>query len=144
MLALGKSKLFAIADTLSVAIHLALALTLLHAIGLVGIPIAFFLHHILYTVAMLLITRNLIGHAWSKAIFILIASSCALIGLSFLTRQYLPETQAMLIGAFLVMCSSIFSLRGLSLRLGSQHRLIRTVSRFPGVNWLLADKTGKS
>jgi PST family polysaccharide transporter len=140
MLALGKSVLFTISDTLSVAIHLTLAITLLHVIGLVGIPIAFFLHHILYTIAMLLITRSLIGHAWSKAIYSLIATSCALIGLSFLARQYMLEIPALFAGVFLVMCSGIYSLRGLSFRLGSGHRLIRTASRLPGVKWLLGHK----
>jgi PST family polysaccharide transporter len=139
--ALGKSRLFAITDTISILCHLGLSAFLLFKIGLVGIPIAFFIHHILYTLAMTVIANRLIAYSWSKSALLLVAQATALVGISFLIRNSFEEITAFIIGIGLVAITGIFCLRGLMSRLGGDHKIIKLARRIPGMN--LMRKRGK-
>lgn len=132
MVAKGESRSFAVSETLSNLFYLASILGLMHWLGLKGAALAFFVLYFCYTGAVHVISRRLTGFAWSPAAIRLLITSAAMILAGFASQQWVPGNLRYLLGGVLTLSASIFSLRGISSRLGSQHRIIRLACKLPG------------
>ena len=105
--------------------------------GLEGVSGAFFLMYLGYIAAVYLVCRHLIGFAWSAegkriAIVALMALSAV-----FVACRYLPIGTASLVGLGFTIAASIYSLRGLVTRLGTEHRLVQLFLKIPGATALI-------
>jgi len=132
MLARGESRLFLITETMFGLIHAALIWIGLKFFGLMGVAIAFMTLYILYTAAMLAVSRHLTSFTWSRGVkallFILLPASLFV----FLTSLLLPVLPATAIGSVLWLLVGVYCLRQLAMRLGAEHRICRMVAKVPG------------
>jgi len=90
-----------------------------------------------HTVGMRWVGSRLIGFRWSRGVKRLLFLSGLAVATGTAVRLWLPGWQAMAIGGVIAFAGSLASLRGLALRLGDDHVLIRACGRVPGVNRLL-------
>ena len=132
MLARGESRLFLITETMFGLIHAALIWIGLKFFGLMGVAIAFITLYILYTAAMLAVSRYLTSFTWSRGVkvllFILLPASLFV----FLSSLLLPVILATAIGSVVCLLVGAYCLRQLAMRLGVEHRICRMVARVPG------------
>jgi PST family polysaccharide transporter len=125
MLAAGKSRWFVISETGAGLLHLAAVWFGLALWGLTGTGIAFCVLYVVYTCAMVVVSRSLTGFAWSKRTTRLILFGLtAVLGL-FILAYCLPPLSAFVSGAVLTGLGSLFCIRELCSRLSDDHRLKR-------------------
>jgi PST family polysaccharide transporter len=137
MLALGKSRWFLLTETIFNLIHIAMIAVGLKYFGLEGISAAFFLMYLGYIAAVYLVCRHLIGFFWTIegrriAVFALTA-----LGATFIVCRYLPIGPASLIGLGFTLVASLYSLRCLVNRIGTQHRFLQLFLKIPGATALI-------
>ena len=137
-LALGASRWFVATETIFVGLWAALTYAMVEAFGIIGAAYAFALTYALYTVAMLWVTRVLIGFSWSFETRALILASAAYVGLAFAARFLWFDTATFAAGGAVILASALFSLRGLAKRLGEGNRFVKWARMAPGVHVLLS------
>lgn len=135
MLALGKGKWFFLTETSFNALHLALIWTGLMLLGLEGTAVAFFLLYIIYTAAVYAVGRHLIGFSWSLAMRRLLLMLLPVATVAFLAVRLLPLWPATILGLIITIGASVFSLRGLVERVGTNHRIVQRACQIPGMRW---------
>lgn len=140
MLALGKMRYFLLAETSFNFVHIALVALLLQFYGIEGVAIAFVILYVCYTVAVLLIARFLISFIWSYECKNLIIISIGLCGACFVVSHILPIWYAIWFGLFITISVSIICLRGLIVRVGNEHMIIRLIRRIPGGELLIPSR----
>lgn len=138
LLAKGASRAFALTETLFNLCHVLLIWLGLQLFGLVGAAAAFVIMYASYTVAMLWVAGRLTGFRWSSSVSRLLVTAVALVALAYATVTLLSPLAAAFIGTALVVSGTIYSIRQLTARLGSAHRISRLVSRLPMVGPYLA------
>jgi PST family polysaccharide transporter len=128
----GESRWFATVETFFNIFHLALTLVLLHWLGLWGVALSFAILYAFYCLAIAILSHHLTGFRWSQQALRLLLLSTVLIIAGYATQKWLPGTHGIVIGGALTVIAGLFSLRGIATRLGSDHRLIQLLCRFPG------------
>ena len=132
LLAKGASRWYAATETFFVALHLVLSILLLRTFGLIGIALAFAILYAAYNIGMVFVAAKLTGFRWSMGVIKLVVTSVILVGLGFCSSLTLPFGWAEGIGLLLTLTATIYSLRGMSTRLGSGHRIVQLALRLPG------------
>ena len=132
MIAKGEGRWFAGSETISNILYLSLAMGLMYYLGLWGAALAFVILYAIYTVAIYFISRRLTRFCWSQATINLLATSTALILAGFAAEKWIPKNFSVAIGATLTLGATFISIRGISSRLGPQHRIVRMVCKLPG------------
>jgi hypothetical protein len=107
--------------------------------GVVGAAYAFFGCYASYFIGMSLISRRLIGFRHSPDAIRLILVATLLMVVTMAVSRLLPDLPAPSWAAFCVR-GGLWCLRGLSKRLGADHRLIRMVVRIPGIARVVAKR----
>ena len=130
-LAKGASHWFAATQTIVAGVQAAATFPLFDAFGIVGVAYAFCLSYAIQTLIVLYAGWKLIGARWSQETLMLVNSACALIAGSVALRLWANESAAAPGGAVLCMMGAIMSMRGLTRRLGREHRLARMLQRVP-------------
>ena len=138
-LALGASRWFATTETIFIGLEAALTYTMVEAFGIIGAAYAFALACVLYTAAMLWVTRVLIGFSWSNEARRLILASAAFVCLAYGVRFLGFDTVSLIADGAVTLAAALFSLRGLAKRLGEGNRLVRWARMVPGGRVLLSD-----
>lgn len=131
LLAKGCSRWFASTETISNVLLLLLTIGLLREFGLVGTSYAFAIFYGLHTIGMVLLARHLTGFRWTRETvrLLLLALMIVIAGVSL---QAITETYVLItVGAFLTLLTSLFSLRGILLRLGGEHRWVVRLREYP-------------
>ena len=131
MVAKGESRWFAASETVSNMLHLSLTIYCMYTFGLWGISLAFALLYAVYTVGVYCIARRLSGFRWSPAAIRLLLTSTALVATAFAVQKWVPENLRYAGGAALTLAAAIYSLRGITHRLGPQHRVVSMVCKLP-------------
>lgn len=137
MLALGKGRWFLLTETSFNLLHIALVALGLKMYGIEGVAVAFVAMYVGYITAVYLVSRRLIGFHWSAECTRLGLLSLPLLGAIFITYRLLPLWPATLFGLSLTLIASVLCLRGLVARVGSEHRIVRAITRLPGGKLLL-------
>lgn len=137
MLALGKGRWFLLTETSFNLVHVALIALGLQLYGIEGVAIAFVVMYVGYIAAVLLVSRHLIGFKWSAECTRLGLLSLPVLGVIFTASRLLPLWPATLLGLSLTLIASVLCLRGLVARVGSEHRIVRAITRLPGGKLLL-------
>ena len=132
-LAKGAGRWFMATETVFIAFQLGLVIWLARRFGVVGAAYAFAAAYVAYTVGMLWVGSTLIGFRWSRDVKRLFAISGVFLMATVAVRLWVPGGQAAVVGGSIAIVGALVSLRELAARLGSEHRLIRAVSRVPGI-----------
>lgn len=138
LLAKGSARLFVTMETAFSVLHLGLIAVGLQRFGLVGVGMAFFALYLLYNIAIFIVVRRLIGFQWTRHALELVAIATALIATTFLLRDALEGWQAIAVGACITLVSLLASCRGIAMRVGHEHRLVRLGKRVPVFRSMLA------
>ncbi len=134
MLAKGASRLFALTETVANVLHIGLIWGMLTWIGIEGSAVAFCMLYIFYTILMLLVSRYLISFAWSRGVLKLLWFMLPIVVVTFLAGKFLPDIPALIVGLISTAGVSIFCLRGLTHRLGADHKVCRLARKIPLLN----------
>lgn len=137
MIALGKGRWFLLTETSFNLVHIALVAVGLQLYGIEGVAIAFVVMYVGYITAVLLVSRRLIGFRWSAECTRLGLLSLPLLWVIFTASRLLPLWPAIALGLSLTLIASVLCLRGLVARVGSEHRIVRAITRLPGAKLLL-------
>ncbi len=135
MLALGKGGWFFLTETLFNTLHLAMIWLALMLVGLEGTAVAFFLLYVGYTTTVYGVGRHLIGFAWSAPSRNLLLLLLPFVSLAFLAARALPLWPASLVSLTITLFTSVLCLRGLVVRIGRDHRIVRMICQIPGMRW---------
>jgi len=131
ILAKGYSRLYIFTETTINIIHLILIILFLTWFGLEGAAIAFPVLYLIYTVMMLLTSRRIIGFRWSRGVWELIVCMAPFIIATFTAGVFLPEISATVIGLIITIGVSLYCMRGLVRRLGSEHKVCSRIKSMP-------------
>jgi len=138
MFAKGASGWLSVYGTVFNIIHLALVVVLLKSMGLAGCGVAFAIIYALHIGGLLLLSRHLTGFRWTPHTVKLLLYGTGLIGTAYVFVWLLSPALAAVCSSFLLVATAIFSLRGIILRLGADHRLVVRLMGLPGFKLLAA------
>ncbi len=85
---------------------------------------------------MLWVGKRMISFKPSKAVAMMFLVSILFIGASLLIALTLPETLGLVLGFGVTTASAVYCIRGLSSRLGEDHRLVRLALKLPIGRWM--------
>ena len=139
-MATGASRWYAATVTALYGTQALLTLWLVEGNGIVGAAYAFVVAYALFLIAMLWVTRTLIGFSWSPGSRNLIMVSAAFIVAGFAARSTLSDSDfgSVIAGGVLTLAATLFCLRGLAARVGQGHRIVKWLLLAPGGRYLLA------
>lgn len=137
VLALGRGRWYVFTETAFNFAHAVLILFGLQLYGLKGIAIAFFLAYCGYVFVVYMVCRYLIFFEWMKETIRTFLVLIAALATTFIIFWLLPIWQANIAGVVLTTITSIFCIRSLASRIGSDHRIVRALARLPGFKSLL-------
>lgn len=130
-LAKGDSKGFAMIGIVMGIFEIGVSLLLFKVGGLVGLAIAYPISTLLHVVVMLWVGKRMIAFSPNKSVSILCGTSLLFIIGSLAIAFTLPQNLALIVGFGLSILSAIFCMKGLSHRLGEDHRLVRMALKLP-------------
>jgi len=133
----GMGKTFAAIQTWANGLHIALVVLGLHLYGLVGAAIAFFVLCSSQLFLVLILSRVCADFYWSRTVVRLLAFALPLLAATFSLQLWLPAIPALVVGVIVSVFSGLACVRGLVIRLGSQHRISLMLKKFPLVGYLL-------
>jgi PST family polysaccharide transporter len=136
-LALNTGKWYAATEFFFIALQAALVTWMVPRFGVLGAAYAFFACYVSYFIGMSLITRRLIGFRHSPAALRLIVIATLLMMVTMAAGQLLPDLPGAILACTFAFAGGLWCLRGLSHRLGNDHRLIRVITRIPGIELVL-------
>lgn len=136
MPALGEGKWFAGSETLGFIAHVLLALAAVQAYGLQGAGIAFAALYVVVTIVVSVISYRLIQFRWSFSVLNMFGKTGVLIVAAFFGCNMFSGIAEGVLGMTLTAAACLYSIRGLTRRLGKSHRLVRLVYNCPGAAWL--------
>lgn len=131
LLAKSESRLFVVTETVLGVVHAVLIWAGLKLFGLTGIAVALVLLYILYTGFMLLLSRYLIGFYWNKGVCKLLMVVLPISIGTFVCSLFLPVLPLTVVGGAVCIGVSVYCLRQLVERLGSDHKICRIVRQMP-------------
>lgn len=137
ILALGQGRWFLLTSTSFHFLHGGLIALGLYIYGITGVAIAFVVMYVGYFLSVFLVSRHLIGFKWSAECTRLCLLSLLVIGAVFAVSRSLSIWPATLLGLSFALVASVFCLRGLVARLGSEHRIVHAIAKLPGGKLLL-------
>ncbi len=138
LMAKGASKWVSANATIFSIIYFFLVVVLLGKMGLVGCGVAYAVLYALHIAGMRLLSRHLTGFRWTPHTVKLLLSGAGLIGIAYALAWLLSPEWAAICNLFLLVIAAILSLRGIILRLGTDHRLVVRMMWLPGFRWLAA------
>ncbi len=136
LLAKGASRWFAATETAFLCFQMVLVLWFVPRFGAIGAAYAFAITYFVVTVVMLWICFALIGFRWSANAKLLLGVSGAFVLAGIGVRMAMPGWEGTVGGGAVVLAGTVVSCRRLSVMLGSDHALVRTIRRLPGGRWI--------
>lgn len=141
-LALGASRWFVATETAFLCLQAASALWLLQCFGMVGVAYAFAISYAIHVVFALWLARRLIGFSCSSDARSLIATASVFVGAVLAFRSIPIEIFGRVTETAAIVAGTVFSLRGLVRRLGSESPFSKRLSSVPGGSWLFSEAGG--
>jgi enterobacterial common antigen flippase len=138
-LALGRSDVWFVSQTFLCILHVGLIWAGIRMFGLEGVAIAF---TVLYMVSIFVIRHigeYLTGFTWNKSVLVLLSRTIPIVATVFLLQRLGVGFWGDVISVALVVLTSRYSLRGLVLRIGSEHKALKFLFFIPGFRRLVID-----
>lgn len=136
-IAMGRSRLYLITEGCFSLLHVALAFAMTRVFGLVGVAIAFAALYVLYSACQSIVAAKLSGFRWNQAAWAVLIQSTAVLAIGLVISIVFSGNLAIGINAFLAVAAALWSVRGLTSRLGPEHRISQFVRRIPGIQILI-------
>lgn len=136
ILALNRGALFAATETIFNLVHLCGVWIAVHYFGLQYVAVAFAILYLFYTIAMLLCTRSLIGFHWNKPVVQMTVWMTLTTVSVFMLNDFLTPFWSAAVGTLISAAVSIICLRHLVAHVGANHRITKSLFRFPGGKWI--------
>ncbi|MBC7979599.1 MAG: oligosaccharide flippase family protein [Armatimonadetes bacterium] len=105
--------------------------------GLMGSAVAFPIACLVHVFAMGIVGRRTISYQIERECRTLLFAALGLISISLVVAFFLQGYNALGVGVILSAISSIYSMRGLARRLGSDHRIVKMLARVPGGKFVI-------
>lgn len=115
-----------------------MTIALLIQYGMMGAALAYPVSCLTHVLAMTWVGRKAIDHRFNPETIRLILVSLFLISAGSVIAYLLHGAAALGSGMLLSLLTSIYCLRSLSKRLGSEHRFIQMVLKLPGGKWMIS------
>ncbi len=132
ILAKGASRWFAITETAANGLLLGLTIVFLQQFGLWGVSLAFAVLYAFQCLAMAWLSHHLTGFRWNLETGRLLLLTSILVVAGFAAQRWIPGATGFVIGSLLTAIGAVVSLRGITERLGMNHRLVRLACKIPG------------
>lgn len=132
LIAKGASTWYAATETISNLVYLGLLTLGLFLFGLHGLAASFFILYVGVNIIMYWLLRRMIRFSWRASVWRLLGVGFFLVMIAFILPYFLSEIQNYIAGSFFLLIATLYSLRGLALRLGLDHRFIRPILKMPG------------
>lgn len=113
-------------------LHVLLCLALVPRFGVVAAAWAFALAAYWHGLAVWAIARRLSAFRWGQTCVLLAASASAIVGLALALQQFMTGWLRLATGMSITVGGLLFSLRGITARLGAEHRLVKMALKLPG------------
>lgn len=136
-LAKGSGRTYFATETAYAALHLGLIVLGLRVFGLAGVGMAFLGLSLATNVVNVLLARRMIGFRWKRQALGLALLGAGILCSAFVLCRFLSGWPEYAIGACATIACTLFSYRGLVLRIGHEHRLVRIGGRVPVLRHLL-------
>ena len=140
-LALGKSLLYFLTEASFTVGGLALVYLMMIWQGLPGVAAAYFIQHFCQTIVLVVCARQLTGFGWSMGVFRLVGILLPAAVLVFSFAFILPSPYREAAGILVAIPCGLYCLREVSMRLGTEHRITKKLSKIPGLQSLLKIRT---
>ena len=111
---------------------LVLALTFIGSIGILGVAYAYLLGIALHSIVVYFIARHLSQFTWNHTVLRVVVLSFCLVVAGLGVQQLPGNIMPLSLGTILVGIACAASLRGLTMRLGQDHRVVQILCRVPG------------
>ncbi len=135
--ALGAKRWIVASQTCANLMRLMFILLLMPQLGLLGIAIAYPCSSLLQILVVYAIARKLTGYKMPRSTFCLGALPIV-VAIILITSNYLLEKElSMAVGTIILLISCLITLRGIVLRVGTDHRLVKLIVRIPAGNALI-------
>jgi len=122
---------FALLTSLFHISNISLCVLLIPVLGLKGVAIANAILCVIYLFGMRRVAGPLVKFSWASETKKLMVISVSLVAANFAVALFTPTIPALILGGLLTVLSSMYSLRGLVARLGTEHRVIQLIRRLP-------------
>ena len=122
---------FAMLTTLFHIANISLCVVLIPVLQLKGVAIANTVLCVIYLFGMRRVAGPLVKFTWAAETKKLMVVSVFLVVANFAIAILVPPVPALVLGGVITILSSVYSLRGLVTRLGTQHRVIQLIRRLP-------------
>jgi PST family polysaccharide transporter len=113
-------------------VYLVLTLLLIKHHGLAGVAWAFALYIYIHGAVVFGIARRLSKFAWTPAVARLVLFAVGMVGVAFIVLKLTDGLFELALGTLITGAACLISLRGISLRLGENHRIVKMFLKFPG------------
>jgi PST family polysaccharide transporter len=113
-------------------LHLALVYFLVYAFGIKAVAWAFALATYVHGFVVYAIARRLSGFKWSFTVLNLGLLASVLVACGFAMQALADGLIEVALGAIVTAVTCVISLRGISSRLGGDHRFVKLAVRLPG------------
>jgi PST family polysaccharide transporter len=131
-MAKGATKWMYFALTEGNLVWLGLTMLLIKHHGLGGVAWAFTLFTYIQGAVVFGIARRLSKFAWTPAVARLVLTTVGMFGAAFVAQNLTNGLLKLALGALITGAACLVSLRGISSRLGENHRIVKMVLKFPG------------
>jgi len=138
LMAKGAKGMLIATETLINAVRLAVSVALLQVAGLEGLAAAMPVTYLLHGLIMFPVVFRMVHFTWDARVVGLLLTSVAIVVAGFGAQRYLATEYAVVTGAALTLLSAVFCLRGLTARLGADHRIVRLITSVPGLRSIVA------
>lgn len=128
----GRSRWIFLSQSHINVLHLVLVVVMVRAYGLSAAAWAFAIATYFHGLVTLGIARRLSSFAWTASSARLVLIAAGMIGIGFAAQMLTHGIVEILLGIFLLAVAALISTRGISSRLGPNHRLVKIALQFPG------------
>lgn len=139
-LALSKSKLFFINQTIFNTVRILLIIPFLILYGIEGVAFSFFVLNLIWLVYIYTVARKLIEFRFTKATIKLIIISMIFLSISFVISRVFDLWLNTILGVIIIIICFIFCIRNLLNRTGTDNKYIKNILRIPGLGLILGIK----
>jgi antigen flippase len=136
LLAKGLARWFVISETFAFLVQVALTYLLLRWTGLVGVSIAFAGLYLIMTIVIYWVVFSITRFTWSPDTIRLLLVGTPIVIVGFALRWSCGDMLGMALGGTLTIFTSLYCLRGIFLRVGSENKVVRLASRVPLIKML--------
>jgi len=117
--------------------ELGLSLVLLAWLGVIGVALAYPIANFLHILGMLWVGKSLISYRITSVLVVMFLVSSVFIGITLVSYFVLPDIPHFIAAFCVTGLSAVYAMKGLSRRLGGEHRLVKLAMKIPFANHLL-------